>query len=612
MDSGVGIVAQTSAGDGTSVARKRYIDDTCKHCGGRLIAENDHIYCSYCGSELISFYMGGIAADIAELDLNSLAEEIEKNRKDFFIHNGAINYGSIDDTICRASLQHASEMLKRGDYLTAIQYSNKYTNTVEGMRIHFLAQNRCRSESYLQPKSLWKTFSSQAIPIELRGCEEYGGCYSLLYSYCEQREAAAKASQSLIFDYINRYLFQDTNIKRISGENIFMLLKRQANELCQKYPVFPEPWIALKLFDKSAVEKMFCAMQNVIIPYDVLSNWADNTLTNIKLSFHKNFSPHTYLLLFSQDEIQIINNEIKKRYPYAVQSIPNGYNSPRPKLIVSDHDCSDHSVCNENCILKFRSEIEDFANIAAGSLANWLNTNEYGCYSVTVGERPYALRTKYYEKAQNKPGIIDIYPDEEIAFLRFLRVKLSVLDCDGYKISDEIIMHDFGSLFTTYKPVALAFRLTAWRGAPPTETKKAPAINSRHLIQKLIFLLSLVFLLIIGVSDIKFMVHITDSFNWLQYSTPLEYWIDNSILKLGAAFIFFGISCGLNYKKGFVLSKHGAGFWMFLLPIVYAIIILVLDLGEVAGNLLEFVAVALILFGLYLLALFAGWIANKF
>ena len=290
----------------------RLVELKCPNCSSAMQVKDNCIECPYCGTQYISFFSGSIESDVASIRLDSLLDEIEKNKKDFLIINGKITSGNVDDIISGAGLKVALEELKKGNYYNAEQYAKK-SSGIEAVRVTFLAQYNCKNESFLQEKCIWGSLKSSAIPSSLVKSTAYGGFYSSLLDYCRQRETAAQESNKLIMDYISKYLFLDSQIKAISGKEIYEALRHRANELCKKYPVFPEPWLAQKIFDKSAISKMICAFQKNSLPYEILLNWSNNHFVNTRLNLADD--KFVYKTLFTSNEVDDIKTEISRRYP---------------------------------------------------------------------------------------------------------------------------------------------------------------------------------------------------------------------------------------------------------------------------------------------------------
>lgn len=268
--------------------------------------------CPHCGTLFVSLYYGAIDSDVACVQLSDLLKELEKNKKGFNISGGTISSGSVDDIIASSSAKIAQDELKAENYDAAYKYASSMSG-IEAVRIKFLAWNRCKNESYLSDRCVWGQLKSDSVPEELCNSEAYGDFYSSFVEYCKVREQAAYESNAIVLDYIQKYIFLDARIKAASGDAIYEALKNRTKDLCKRCSVFPEPWLAFKLFDNNAISKMVGVLQDTSVPYLTLLNWSNNHFIGTGINIEDD--NYYYKLTFSPSEISVIKNAMSRLYP---------------------------------------------------------------------------------------------------------------------------------------------------------------------------------------------------------------------------------------------------------------------------------------------------------
>ncbi len=457
----------------------------CSNCGSVMTIKDNCVECSYCGTQYISFYAGSIDSDVASIKLDELLKEIEKNKKDFLIVNGKISSGDINEIIANSGLKIALEELKKENYYSASQYAKKASG-IEATRISFLAKYKCKNESYLQEKCIWDNLKSSDIPSDLINSEAYGTFYSSFKDYCEQRERAASDSNALIQDYVFKYLYLDKQIKAISGNDIYEVLRRRANEICKKYPIFPEPWIALKYFDKSAISKMICAFQNSSFNYGVLQNWSNNHFVSRYLNICD--GRFVYKVLFSQDEVILLKNELARRYSNVNQKRVVCSLAQKQNCFTTMKLRKDSVVQRiEGCFLVYPQKLYNIAkevvrNYFTVADEYWEKNGSNGCWTY-AGIRhandslwqshAYWFPTKH-SKSKNERLTFDNYglsfsnmlpPGGQEAIIELLYEQMEYSDNNftyyEIKIEDAKIDLNPSSIFSQKKSIAQLIRITA-------------------------------------------------------------------------------------------------------------------------------------------------------
>lgn len=137
----------------------------------------------------------------------------------------------------------------------------------------------------------------------------------------------------------------------------------------------------------------------------------------------------------------------------------------------------------------------------------------------------------------------------------------------------------------------------------PSNISAPQKVNPNYPIRKAVFVVSLLTIAIITLWTLSYTSR-------MNYHGNFEDWIENACGKLVLSYLFVGIAYGINFDKGFEIDYNGHVFWMYVLPIVHAIVYTFYfvkytsDFGAV-------IVMPLIFFVLCLCAWLAGWIANK-
>ena len=312
---------------------KTYLQTKCPNCGSQMDIKDNSIECPACGTRYVSLYTGGVDVDVASFELDKLSSVLEQCKKEVIILGNTFRPGNVDDLIDEAKLKLADEALKNGDCASALKYSDG--NGIEFVRIHYLAENKSTSESFLPHKCVWNILENKNIPAELCSHLRYRRFYSEFKKYCEYRDTAMKECASLNEEFKTKYLNLDKNIKDIAGPGIYEVLKTRAEQICKKYPTFPDAWLVLRNFDDKAVEKLFAVFRDEYFPFNELEYYRCCGKAIIGCEGNKEreiyetaTAPVSSSISFDENDLQLIDQELKKRYPGAWRDLSCSGNRP--------------------------------------------------------------------------------------------------------------------------------------------------------------------------------------------------------------------------------------------------------------------------------------------